>query len=584
MQKKTNILIVIMVALLTSGCINTSMVPVADQNFGKKQQINGVLEETITVKEGEDIGDIVKRISDATNSNIILSKNIPEMTPLPFDVKKVSLVDYLRLYAEVEGLKGEFTMKSKGVKNTYFVDYKKKKVKVEKEKRSKTPKERKMAILETKVELPEGITMSETINILRDSLKVDIVIYMTDRTEFLKKQRLFVYKGTIRSLLKEWEYENRFYIEFNNDTIEIKDSIIKQYQLNVPSLKLSNEKTTISEEIDIYKQLDDKIKVFLPEGQKYIVDRSTQSVVAEGDRSTLSKIKMAIDQFNETYHSVIQLKLNFYTVDVTEKAGYGLDLSALAKQIATHNGSKIGLSIGTGTVLGLTEGEENFNFKFTKSETQNLAIDIMNNYGETRKLQSPILTTVNNVPTSINITTEKDYVKEIKEEVHRQDHDINNDNDTSNDNDTADNRGDYTTKEINVEKVKYGFELSALPIMSKDNDEITVILNPKFSDLVSMTSYKYTSGMMGEDGTVPENEIQLVEMATTDLGEGQIVKVKNGMTAVIGGYYIKEDKDNKNTVPGITTKNNILDWVASKKSKDYRVKELVIFITATKTN
>jgi hypothetical protein len=584
MQKKTNILIVIMVALLTSGCINTSMVPVADQNFGKKQQINGVLEETITVKEGEDIGDIVKRISDATNSNIILSKNIPEMTPLPFDVKKVSLVDYLRLYAEVEGLKGEFTMKSKGVKNTYFVDYKKKKVKVEKEKRSKTPKERKMAILETKVELPEGITMSETINILRDSLKVDIVIYMTDRTEFLKKQRLFVYKGTIRSLLKEWEYENRFYIEFNNDTIEIKDSIIKQYQLNVPSLKLSNEKTTISEEIDIYKQLDDKIKVFLPEGQKYIVDRSTQSVVAEGDRSTLSKIKMAIDQFNETYHSVIQLKLNFYTVDVTEKAGYGLDLSALAKQIATHNGSKIGLSIGTGTGLGLTEGEENFNFKFTKSETQNLAIDIMNNYGETRKLQSPILTTVNNVPTSINITTEKDYVKEIKEEVHRQDHDINNDNDTSNDNDTADNRGDYTTKEINVEKVKYGFELSALPIMSKDNDEITVILNPKFSDLVSMTSYKYTSGMMGEDGTVPENEIQLVEMATTDLGEGQIVKVKNGMTAVIGGYYIKEDKDNKNTVPGITTKNNILDWVASKKSKDYRVKELVIFITATKTN
>jgi len=584
MQKKTNILIVIMVALLTSGCINTSMVPVADQNFGKKQQINGVLEETITVKEGEDIGDIVKRISDATNSNIILSKNIPEMTPLPFDVKKVSLVDYLRLYAEVEGLKGEFTMKSKGVKNTYFVDYKKKKVKVEKEKRSKTPKERKMAILETKVELPEGITMSETINILRDSLKVDIVIYMTDRTEFLKKQRLFVYKGTIRSLLKEWEYENRFYIEFNNDTIEIKDSIIKQYQLNVPSLKLSNEKTTISEEIDIYKQLDDKIKVFLPEGQKYIVDRSTQSVVAEGDRSTLSKIKMAIDQFNETYHSVIQLKLNFYTVDVTEKAGYGLDLSALAKQIATHNGSKIGLSIGTGTGLGLTEGEENFNFKFTKSETQNLAIDIMNNYGETRKLQSPILTTVNNVPTSINITTEKDYVKEIKEEVHRQDNDINNDNDTSNDNDTADNRGDYTTKEINVEKVKYGFELSALPIMSKDNDEITVILNPKFSDLVSMTSYKYTSGMMGEDGTVPENEIQLVEMATTDLGEGQIVKVKNGMTAVIGGYYIKEDKDNKNTVPGITTKNNILDWVASKKSKDYRVKELVIFITATKTN
>jgi len=557
---------------------------VADQNFGKKQQINGVLEETITVKEGEDIGDIVKRISDATNSNIILSKNIPEMTPLPFDVKKVSLVDYLRLYAEVEGLKGEFTMKSKGVKNTYFVDYKKKKVKVEKEKRSKTPKERKMAILETKVELPEGITMSETINILRDSLKVDIVIYMTDRTEFLKKQRLFVYKGTIRSLLKEWEYENRFYIEFNNDTIEIKDSIIKQYQLNVPSLKLSNEKTTISEEIDIYKQLDDKIKVFLPEGQKYIVDRSTQSVVAEGDRSTLSKIKMAIDQFNETYHSVIQLKLNFYTVDVTEKAGYGLDLSALAKQIATHNGSKIGLSIGTGTGLGLTEGEENFNFKFTKSETQNLAIDIMNNYGETRKLQSPILTTVNNVPTSINITTEKDYVKEIKEEVHRQDNDINNDNDTSNDNDTADNRGDYTTKEINVEKVKYGFELSALPIMSKDNDEITVILNPKFSDLVSMTSYKYTSGMMGEDGTVPENEIQLVEMATTDLGEGQIVKVKNGMTAVIGGYYIKEDKDNKNTVPGITTKNNILDWVASKKSKDYRVKELVIFITATKTN
>jgi hypothetical protein len=584
MQKKTNILIVIMVALLTSGCINTSMVPVADQNFGKKQQINGVLEETITVKEGEDIGDIVKRISDATNSNIILSKNIPEMTPLPFDVKKVSLVDYLRLYAEVEGLKGEFTMKSKGVKNTYFVDYKKKKVKVEKEKRSKTPKERKMAILETKVELPEGITMSETINILRDSLKVDIVIYMTDRTEFLKKQRLFVYKGTIRSLLKEWEYENRFYIEFNNDTIEIKDSIIKQYQLNVPSLKLSNEKTTISEEIDIYKQLDDKIKVFLPEGQRYIVDRSTQSVVAEGDRSTLSKIKMAIDQFNETYHSVIQLKLNFYTVDVTEKAGYGLDLSALAKQIATHNGSKIGLSIGTGTVLGLTEGEENFNFKFTKSETQNLAIDIMNNYGETRKLQSPILTTVNNVPTSINITTEKDYVKEIKEEVHRQDNVINNDNDTSNDNDTADNRGDYTTKEINVEKVKYGFELSALPIMSKDNDEITVILNPKFSDLVSMTSYKYTSGMMGEDGTVPENEIQLVEMATTDLGEGQIVKVKNGMTAVIGGYYIKEDKDNKNTVPGITTKNNILDWVASKKSKDYRVKELVIFITATKTN
>ena len=584
MQKKTNILIVIMVALLTSGCINTSMVPVADQNFGKKQQINGVLEETITVKEGEDIGDIVKRISDATNSNIILSKNIPEMTPLPFDVKKVSLVDYLRLYAEVEGLKGEFTMKSKGVKNTYFVDYKKKKVKVEKEKRSKTPKERKMAILETKVELPEGITMSETINILRDSLKVDIVIYMTDRTEFLKKQRLFVYKGTIRSLLKEWEYENRFYIEFNNDTIEIKDSIIKQYQLNVPSLKLSNEKTTISEEIDIYKQLDDKIKVFLPEGQKYIVDRSTQSVVAEGDRSTLSKIKMAIDQFNETYHSVIQLKLNFYTVDVTEKAGYGLDLSALAKQIATHNGSKIGLSIGTGTGLGLTEGEENFNFKFTKSETQNLAIDIMNNYGETRKLQSPILTTVNNVPTSINITTEKDYVKEIREEVHRQDNVINNDNDTSNDNDTADNRGDYTTKEINVEKVKYGFELSALPIMSKDNDEITVILNPKFSDLVSMTSYKYTSGMMGEDGTVPENEIQLVEMATTDLGEGQIVKVKNGMTAVIGGYYIKEDKDNKNTVPGITTKNNILDWVASKKSKDYRVKELVIFITATKTN
>jgi type II secretory pathway component GspD/PulD (secretin) len=601
---KTIVLSSALVAFTFTGCINSKNVPVSNQKFGEREQVKGVMELTTNVRRNESFSAFTGRLAKERGVNIIIDKSVPKLDGLPFEVRKITIADYLKLYGEVEDLKGNFYVETKGVKNSYFISFKElsgNKIKTPSQslKKKKEKEDIKKRLLETRIELPSNISISETINILKDTLGVDINIFMTDRESFLKKIRPFTYKGSIKNLFSEWEYEKRLYIEYIDGEIKIKDSVVKQYQLNVPSLKLSNENTTISEEIDIYKHLEDKIKMFVPEGKKYLVDRSTQSVLAEGDRETLSKIQLAIDQFNNTYHSVIQLKINFYTVDVTHKEAYGVDLAALTKQIATMNGSPIGLQIGTGIGTKLASDESNLSFNFTKSSTQKMAIELMNNYGETRKLQSPILTTVNNVPTSINITTEKDYVKSIKETVHNQsdnNYDYNNDTNnnpttpttgsdssTTSKNDVG-NNGDYTTKDIETDKVKYGFELSALPIMSKNSDEITVILNPKFSDLVSMKTYKYSSGMMSADGVVPTNEIQLIEKATTDLGTGQIVKVKNGMTAVIGGYYLKEDADKKNTIPGLTTKDNIMDWVSSGKSKNYRVKELIIFITATKTN
>jgi len=590
-MKKTLLSLSLLTFLIT-GCSTTHLndnVPVNDLNFNKHKDLisKDIRNYKFDIKEGTSLKEIANIVRKELAINIIFSDKVNVDIKLPISYKNITFIDYLKIIKAMSGGGKDFIVKNEGINNTYFVDI------LDLNKKEKAKRKTKQELISEKFnkidfEISADTTYAEVFNSIKSDLNIEVKLLTSDNKEFLGNTFTTDYVGNLQDFLKELEYTNDLYIkyEFNKvtkkDKIIILDKEIKEFHLNVPSLVSKNSDTTINETIDIYKKLEENLKKFVSDKTVFTVDNSTQLVTAEGTRIDLEKIKNAVKSFNATYHSVIKIELNFYTVEVTKNEGYGLDLNGIVNKLVSYNGNPVSMAITTGTQEKL--GDDKFmSFDFGYKENK-LAVDLMNKYGETRQIQAPTLTTVNNVPTSLKIMNTDDYIKSIKEEYTAP---TTTSSTTAADGTTTagTTTPGFSTKTPEVDTIDYGFKISVLPVVDKDSDEITVIINPEFSNLKSLVSYTYESGQIKDDGTMPVNEIQLKKTSKTDLGAGgQMVKVRNGKTTVIGGYYLTEEKDNKDTLPGLTTENNLMDWIASKKSANYTVKELVIFITATKIN
>ncbi len=261
-----------------------------------------------------------------------------------------------------------------------------------------------------------------------------------------------------------------------------------------------------------------------PDGIEQIQPFSlTNSLIVKGTEDGIAELKTIIHMLDVPPKQV-QIKAEFVEVSTVDVKKFGIDwsLNRLNESFATAFGP-------SGNVLvGFSVG----------NLTAKMAAELSTNVG--RVVNAPIISTINNMEASIEITRSIPYFTTTT---------------------TSDNGTVITNSEVNF--IDIDSYLDVTPRINGDGT-ITMFIDPQVSDTGNIVT--------GPDGEVVPEE--------RDQSLSTMRRVGNGETIVLGGFIRKNETMSYNKIPILSDLPLIgqLFTVSNKNSDD---RELLIFITAT---
>jgi len=642
MNKKIITLSLLTATMLSfSGCGLSEPSPVKNISFEQSSSLSSktIKNFKFDIKKGQSLESIVANIEKKLRINIMVDDKINSKINLPRAYFDITLIDYLKIVKKVSKSKKEYTLNQADINNTYFMgltdtaDYTKQ---IEKEKKEQEKLIR--YLKKTNIEFSGGTNINEIISVLIEDLNFSINLNMK-KSEVMKiasDTLINDFRGSVYDLIKYIERSRELFISIDKDkvtekirldinntksiilnltvpplqfantsnllgnaTIQNKDgvaSLVNKNQDSITTVSVDSKATTANTNnggnFDIYKNLEESIIPFISDKSKFSIQKSTKKLTFNGSKQDFTFIEDKVNQFNAMYKNRIKIEIKFYTVETTDNNAYGIDLQTLTSNLLSISGKNIPLSFTTNTANSAVGSENAFGSFSFGSESNKFAVDYLNKYGLVEQTQSPILFSLNSVPATLNIVKTKDYVKSIKEEAGfggasaglntgLSDASFGSLNTQTNAGlGNTFNQAGLITKNVEVENVEYGFKITVTPNIEEGSDYINVVVKPEFTNLDAMTDYTYETGNPSADGTMPTNIIKLLDQSKLNMGEnGTLIRVKNGMSTIIGGYKTTEILSDKN---GFSDKeNSYMDFLGKKSSKKV-TRELIIVLTATK--
>jgi len=643
MNKKIITLSLLTATMLSfSGCGLSEPSPVKNISFEQSSSLSSktIKNFKFDIKKGQSLESIVANIEKQLRINIMVDDKINSKINLPRAYFDITLIDYLKIVKKVSKSKKEYTLNQSDINNTYFMgltdtaDYTKQ-VEIEKEEQEKLIR----YLKKTDIEFSGGTNINEIISVLIEDLNFSINLNMK-KSEVMKiasDTLINDFRGSVYDLIKYIERSRELFISIDKDKVTEKirldinntksiilnltvpplqfantsnllgnaivqntnngvSSLINKNQDSITTVSVDSKATTANTNnggnFDIYKNLEETIIPFISDKSKFSIQKSTKKLTFNGSKQDFNFIQDKVNQFNAMYKNRIKIEIKFYTVETTDNNAYGIDLQTLTSNLLSISGKNIPLSFTTNTANSAVGSENAFGSFSFGSESNKFAVDYLNKYGLVEQTQSPILVSLNSVPATLNIVKTKDYVKSIKEEAGfggttsglttgLTDSSFGSLNTQTNAGlGNTFNQAGLITKNVEVENVEYGFKITVTPNIEEGSDYINVVVKPEFTNLDAMTDYTYETGNPSADGTMPTNVIKLLDQSKLNMGEnGTLIRVKNGMSTIIGGYKTTETLSDKN---GFSDKeNSYMDFLGKKSSKKV-TRELIIVLTATK--
>ena len=192
------------------------------------------------------------------------------------------------------------------------------------------------------------------------------------------------------------------------------------------------------------------------------------------------------------------------------------------------------------------------------------AIRLLESFGNTKVLSSPKVSALNNQAALLKVTQDLVYF-------------------TLNVTTSSVGSGSATTTTVTStpNTVSVGLVMSVMPQVG-DNDQVTLILRPTLSSVVSFVEDPAVAINMAQfratGATIPEVSSKIPQIQTRELES--IIKVRSGDTAVLGGLMREEFSGSTDQVPGLGNVPSLGELFKYKKRNTTK-SELVIFLRPT---
>jgi hypothetical protein len=322
-----------------------------------------------------------------------------------------------------------------------------------------------------------------------------------------------------------------------------------------------------SDESKPLDDLDEDIKMILGDNNIYRVNRTNSTVFIESDYKGVKKIDSLIENFNRIYGKSVNIDMYIYEVSTQRTAGTGVDLSAIAdisNAIKVNFGTSLTSTFaGSGNSLSIKGQADKY------GDLNNMLFNFLNKYGETNIVTKPTIQTVNNLPISMNLTNQKDYVKQVEERTFTSTTPVATTAGAANVSDGV----LRTDSNIQPSVIETGFKLILKPRIGKDG-KIKISLDIMITKLDSLLPYEY--------GTKEEPKtIQLANVATKSFK--QVLNLDDNGMAIVGGYIYNKDESIKDMLPGVDLESDSSWWnflTGSEKKISEKV-EMIIALKAT---
>jgi len=431
-----------------------------------------------------------------------------------------------------------------------------------------------------RVKFDKDSTVGEIFLMLSKTFKnLNILFDIKDYDKFVSQKIGMNYEGSIYTLIQYITKKNGYSVDYSNG-IKFFDTEVKTFDLKIPALSTSVKNLQGLSGNNIYDELlKNSEEVCLDKKTKVYIDKNDMQLIVKGSVDDIKRIAKEVKKFNDTYNKEIDFEVKVYTVIHTKGNDNAVDTTGLISYIIKKGtqslfGKNYSASL-TSNIVNSSQTDGTNTFKIMKNTNTNLAIiDYLSKYGTVVVSQAPKGSTLNKIPFSLSITDNIDYIKNIKETSQAS-------TTTTNNGVTTQNPG-TDTKQVKVGNLETGFKIEILPIVNENDGTISVLVNPEMKGLVSMKEYTYTSGQKKADGTYPKNTIQLLHTKKINMGNGQLVKLKNGEGSIISGYMYETKSTDYSGLGG--KDNSYWNLLKSSKKSKMEKREIVIFITAKLRN
>lgn len=296
---------------------------------------------------------------------------------------------------------------------------------------------------------------------------------------------------------------------------------------------------SVSTDLKIWESIEEGVKQVVGDNGKLSFSHAAGTVTVTASPYVVRKVAAYINNWNEKLSRQVAITVRVLQVTLNNDDNYGLNLvaafnttkkvwsEALNKWVTVPKfnldfiGPAAGSAVG-GSALSMALIDETSKFSGTSG-----VINALSTQGKVRTVTSASVTTLNNKVAPVQITTSKNYLKEITV--------------------TSSGSGEDRTQDTDyeVDTLNYGFTMELLPRIL-DHGRLILLFNLSLSDLVNMTTVNIgnsSSDSDEEDSSGGETETGTLQLPTMEMrGFAQEIAMRSGQTLVLTGFEkLKEE-------------------------------------------
>lgn len=278
------------------------------------------------------------------------------------------------------------------------------------------------------------------------------------------------------------------------------------------------------------------------QGRRIIINPMAGTITVTAPPFKLNEVAAFIHAFESSVKRQVLIEAKIVDVSLTKESQFGIDWSSVIrlKNMNLGIGQTLSSATQSGVQFTLSGGGNQVNAVLRALQTQ----------GTVNVLSSPSVSTLNNQPAIMRVTTEEIIFTATRQPI------------------LGPNGGTIGfNNTVTPQQISVGIVLSVLPQIGADNT-ITMNVRPHVNGIVRTAVYT------SDDGN--SSSVPVLEERETDT----MVSMRGGETVVIGGLMQNKISQNTSGVPGL--RNLPLFGRLFESTQQVQTKsELVIFITAT---